>query len=69
MSDYEDMTVAQLKELRKEAGLPVSVKNPKKMMKLKMTTSIQITKTRMTGKMTTSTKNTSLAKSQFYPRN
>ena len=26
MSDYEDMTVAQLKELLKEAGLPVSGK-------------------------------------------
>ena len=26
MSDYEDMTVAQLKELLKEAGLPVSEK-------------------------------------------
>ena len=26
MSDYENMTVAQLKELLKEAGLPVSGK-------------------------------------------
>ena len=26
MSDYEDMTVAQLKELLKEAGLPASGK-------------------------------------------